>query len=161
MTFAPVNAETAFVNIYKDFQVDDEQLRIRLTQIFTQYGQALNLKDIAVYDTVENQTGQQFFDPTNAQQKRLGFRKVFPFSSIVAGATLNTAHGITGETIFTRISGGCVTDVVDYRPLPYVDVAAVTNQISIRVDATNIIIMNGATGPTITNGIVILEYLKN
>lgn len=161
MSFSPTNSQTAFLPTYVNLQADEEQLRIVLTSYLTNIAYGVNLREIAQYETVELLNGQQFFDPNDAQKKRYGFRKVFPTGAIASGATALIPHGITQQTIFTYIGGGVVTDFPDYRPLPYVSVTGVAACIDIRVDATNIIIVNGTgAGPNITSGIVTLEYLK-
>lgn len=160
-SFKPINSQTAFLNTFIDLQLNDEQLRIVLTDLITKSAYAVNLREIAQYDLIELLTGQQFFTTGTAQTKRFSYRKVFEFGAIATGATYTTAHGITGQTIFTKIYASCVTDIVDYRPIPYASAAAITDQISIRVVGANIEIVNGATSPNIASGIIVLEYLKN
>jgi hypothetical protein len=152
--------QNSFVPTFQNFQVNDELLRQVLDQSYVNMAYAINYRDIGTYDTVEVVNGQQFFGSTQ-QRKRFAFRKVFSIGSIATGATSNTAHGITGQTLFTRIYGTCITDVVDYRPLPYPTPAALNQQISLTVTSTNIVIVNGAGSPNITSAIVVLEYLKN
>lgn len=162
MTYSPVNAKTAYLPTTRVFQVgDDDELRISLTSSYTDVAQYVNLREIAQYDLVEVITGQQFFTAGNNQVKRLSFRKSFVLGAVAPGTIANIAHGITGVTIFTKIGGSCVTDVVDYRCIPWASATAVTAQIQIRVVGANIEIVNGATAPAITSGIITLEYLKN
>jgi hypothetical protein len=160
MTFSPANAQTAYLPINQTFSEDDEQFLIQITNRDRDIARYLNLREIGVFDLTENLTGQQFPGAT-PQVKRQTFRKVFEIGAIAAGATSTTAHGITGITSFTNIYGTAVTAVVDYRPIPYSSVTAVNQQIEIKVDSTNITIINGAAAPNITSAIVVLEYLKN
>jgi hypothetical protein len=159
MTYSPINSKTAYLPTTEFFPEDDDELLVKLSSVYSNIAKATNIKEIALYDTVEQINGQLFFDPNNAQRKRTGFRKVFQFGAVAPGGILAIAHGILRVMIFTRIYGTCITAAVDYRPIPYVNEALVTNQISIRASATNIFIANGATAPAITSGIVILEYL--
>lgn len=162
MTSGPVNSLTAYVPTSRHFPVqDDRELQIVLTGSYTDLANGLNIREIGQYDLIELLTGQQFFTPGNAQVKRQTYRKVFEFGAIASGATLNIAHGLTGIILYTKIYGTCATDVVDYRPIPMASVAAVNQQIQIRVAGANIEIINGAASPNITNGIVVLEYLRN
>ena len=131
-----------------------------MNEIYQKIARASNAKEIAIYEESELVTGQRFPGAT-PQVKRTGYRKVFLFGAIAAGSALNIAHNITGITEITKLYGSCVTNVVDYRPIPYVDVTAVTNQISILLSGLNIIVSNGATAPNVTLGMVICEYLKN
>jgi hypothetical protein len=155
-------AVTSFGNyLAESYEVPDQEIEFNtfLKSYFEDSAKLLNRKDTATYDLVEIQSNQQFFG-ANAQTKRFAFRKVFSFGAIGTGAALPIAHGITGISMFTRIYGTIQT-AADSRPLPYVDAAAVTNQVSVLVNGANIVITNGATSPAIVSGICVLEYLKN
>ena len=152
------SVQSVFIPTSENFQVSDEELRIVLTKQTYQTAFALNLKETGIYQTVEVQTSQTWFS-TNAQNPRYGFRKVFPFGSIVAGATLTIPHEIT-FTLMTAIYGTCTTVVFDSKPIPYASVAANSN-IEVNLDSVNIYITNGAAAFDIVSGIIVLEYLKN
>lgn len=162
MTYSPANTESPFAPTTKVFETKDpETLRYTLTESYTVLANSINQRELAYFESVETQSGQTFPDPNNAQNKLPVFRKTFDIGAIAPGATLNTAHGITGITRCTNIYGTCVTNVIDFRPLPRVSATLVTDQVSLDVDSTNIIIVNGATAPAITSAKVILEYLKS
>jgi hypothetical protein len=149
-----------FLSTSEVYPEDNSQLLIQLTSIYTATANAVNTREIGIYqDGIEGVTGQQFSSPGASQDFRPVYRKAFYFGGLASGATKTIAHGLTGVTAYTNIYGTIITDVVDYRPLPYVNTSAVGNQISLLVDATNIIIVSGATAPNVTSGIVILEYL--
>ena len=147
---------SSFVPVSEYFPEDDAELRTKLSSLHSLVASAVNSRDIAFYQNgAEVVTGQQFSSGGNQRQS---FRKVFYFGTINAGATLTIAHGLSGMTPFTRIYGTATT-ASDFRPIPYVDATVVTKQVSLFVDSTNINIINGATAPTITSGIIVLEYL--
>lgn len=167
-SYLPTNALTAFLSTAQVYPEEQSELLITLTDIQTETANAVNLREIGQYDLVEVLNGQFFFTVGDNNTKRLAYRKVFYLvnanpllPAIAIGATSTTAHGITGETFFTRISATAVTDVVDYRPIPYASATLVTDQIEIKVDATNITIINGATSQNLMKVIVVLEYLKS
>lgn len=120
----------------------------------------VNTKEGATYSLTENANFCQFFTSGVNYVFRNGYRKTFELPATAAGATTTIAHGITNVTEFTRIEGTCITDVVDYRPIPYASATTVNTQIEINIDATNINVINGTAAPNITSGIIILEYLK-
>jgi hypothetical protein len=160
-TFGPVDTfGNTYVPQFTDYQLDEEALKTALSRRDTQLAIALNYKANGVFETVETQTGEQFFgSTTNQQKKRYSFRKVFSFGAIAAPGTLAIAHGITGITQCTHIYGTCITAIPDFRPIPHASVTANAN-IEVIVSATTITINNGAGGPAITSGLIVLEYLK-
>ena len=153
--------ENTLLNTSEVFQNDPKQFNIQLTNLYTRIANSANLKEIALYPTCEILNGQQWYDLTDTDGMRQAFRQVFTFTTISAGATLTIAHGIAAFTMITALYGAVVTAVVDYRPIPYVSATAVTAQVEIKVDTTNIYIINGSTAPNITSGFVVIEYLKN
>jgi hypothetical protein len=161
MTFGPVNSNAVFLPTTIQYPSEPKELLNRLNKAYEDTATRLNTKEIGIFDFQELINGQQFFTSGNPQIFRSVFRKVFSIGPIATGATSMTAHGITQETAFTHIYGTCITDVIDYRPIPYASTTLITNQIEINIDATNINIINGAIAPNITSAIVVLEYLKN
>jgi len=165
MTFNPTNSLGPFLAINQTYSDDAEQFLIQITNRDRDIARNINNREISLYDTVETPTGQQWFNSSNPQIKRNGYRKVYSIGAINAGATSTTAHGITGFSTlsFTHI-GGVSVNSTDNRPIPYSSTTAVNQQIEIKVDPSpggNITIINGAAAPNITSAIVILEYLKN
>jgi len=147
----------------RNFPVSDLiQLEPELTKSYIDIARAVNLRTIGIFETVQIITGERWFsiDPLDVNNKRQTYRKVFPFGTIAAGTTLLIAHGLTGINEFTKISGTCVTDMPDYRPIPYAT-NTVNSAIELNVDNTDIIITVGALSPNIIKGIIILEYLLN
>lgn len=161
MSFSPSNAIAPYLQTSTYFPEDFESFRIKFLEVYRNISYATNSRGIAVFDLEEFLTGEQWFSAGDPQKKRQTFRKIYSIGAIAAGATLNTAHGLTNVTAFTKIIGTAITAVVDYRPIPFASATAVNEQIEIRADATNIIIVNGAAAPNITSALVILEYLKN
>jgi hypothetical protein len=163
MTFGPTDSQAAFLSNYEVFPTDnDNHLQIKLSSLHSDIANCINIREIGLYqDDQELLTGQQFSIPGNNQKKNFAFRKIFYFGAIASGATLSTNHNITGFTQFTNIYGTIITDAVDYRPIPYVSVAVITDQVAVRITATQYVIANGATAPAITSGILVLEYLKS
>jgi len=161
MTFAPINSQTAFLPTSEMYSEDQEQLLIKLTQSYTNIAYGVNIREISIYETLPVITGQFFYDPNNAQRKRLSYRQVYPFGAIPAGGGLVFPHNIVGLVQVTHRECEVITSLPDFRPVPYVDPAALNVGIAIRNDMTNIFIAVGAGSPNVTSGIVILEYLLN
>jgi len=150
-----------FLPEYREFPVENvQELHRVLVQTYIDIARSANIKDVARYETVETITGQRFFNLVDPQKKRFSFRQCYVVGAVAPGATVLIAHGIVGIVMFTRMYGTCITGVVDYRPIPWSSAIAVTDQISVRVVGANIEIINGATAPNITSGMVVLEYLR-
>lgn len=159
-TFQPANSNAVFLPTTIQYPKDQQELLERLNKVYEDTATRLNIKQIGIFDLVEFLTGEQWPVIGNPQQKRQTFRIIFQIGPIVAGATSTTAHGLTGITAFTHIYGTAVT-TADFRPIPYASATAVNQQIELKVDTTNITIINGAAAPNIASVFVILEYLKN
>jgi hypothetical protein len=161
MTYAPNNSIAPFLPVNQTFSQDWSQFLLQITKFYSDAGYTINAREIAFFDLIELPTGQQWFNTANTQIKRNGFRKTYNFSTIAAGATLNIPHGLTNISTFTHIYGTATTVTPTYLPLPYVSTVAAANNVSLTVDNTNIIIINGAAAANISSGIIVLEYLKN
>lgn len=147
----------AFLRTSREFPLDATLLRDELSKSYIDVANAVNSRTIGLFslNRASNTGNSWFLSGTTRQQT---FRQVYA----VTGAG-NIPHGLTLSQIsgFTSITG-TFTDGSSWYNLPYVDVTAVNNQISISVDSTNIVITAGAgSPPTISSGWVILEWLSN
>lgn len=163
--YNPANSVGPFLPIYQTFSRDQDQFLIQITEFYSNIVRSINFREISSYIKVELPTGEKWFDLNDAQNTREGFRQVFTTGIIAPGATLTTAHGITGFTTltFTHIYGTAITTAATFnqRPVPYSSSTLITDQIQIDADTTNFRIINGATAPQITSAIIVLEYLKS
>ena len=163
MNFDPVDTfGNVYLPTYLNFQQDENALRLLLSNMYTRIANTTNVKENGVYDLVEVQNAQQFFNPATAQTKRFAFRILVTFGSIPAGTSASVAHNITGYSVldFTHIYGTCITSIPDFRPIPHASVTANAN-IEIIITDTQVTINVGAASPNITSAIIVLEYLKN
>jgi len=160
MTFEPSNTLETPLTENINFGDSYEVFRKQFSNLYKDVARKVNNKERAFYPETEILNNQQFFTSGDPQKYRQVFRKVYEIGAIAAGVTLNTAHGLTGVTEFTRIYGTVVTSVPDYRPLPRVSTVNINQQISLDVVGANVVVINGAGGPNITSGIIVLEYLK-
>lgn len=162
MTYAPLNTQAGFLNTAEVFPEDKSQFLIKLTSTYTDIANRVNIREIGTYqDQQQILTGQQFSTPGDNQTKKFSFRQMYYFGAIAPGATLTIPHNILGLVQFTHLYGTCITAVPDFRPVPFVDTSDLTGQISLRADATNIYVINGAIAPAITSGLIVAEYLLN
>lgn len=136
---------------------------------------ALNDKESGLYSQSEILNGQLFYPDyaivnsssgTSAQYRQV-FRKVIPTGALPNTGTSTTAHGITllpaaGNTTFraTRIYGAATDPAARiFLPLPYAS-PTLNQNISVYVDATNVVITTGINRTAFTDSHVCIEYIK-
>ena len=163
-TFQPINSLQSYLSPTIDIPKpeDDSALFYEvINQRERETADVVNLKENAVYNFDESLTNQQWPTIGDAQRFRDGYRKIFETGAIAQGATAIIPHGIPDIVQTTHYWANVITDVHDFREVPYTSATLITDQIQMTVDTTNITIVNGATAPAITEGFAIIEYLKN
>lgn len=154
MTYAPINSESPYLPNSFRFSEDDSVLISQLTRMYGSIAFRLNNREISIYDFQERLTGQKWTDVNNLQVPKETFRKVFSFTA--AGSF---AHNISA---LTQVLGwGEFTDGTNFYGAIYGSSVAIAGQVSFYVTPTNIVVLSGAGAPTITAGVIVLEYLKN
>ncbi len=151
-----VSNQVSFLRTTRNFPFDDvKPLAVECDRTYIDIANAVNSRIIGIFPlNTPILTGESWFIDRNKRQQ--SFRRVYTFTS-----SGNIAHGINTTNIygFTRIYG-TFTDNTNFYPLPYVDVVNASNQISVIVTPTNIVITRGAGAPAIVSGIVVLEWLS-
>lgn len=154
MTFGPQNTLGPFLIINQRFSEEWEIFLTQITKINADISRAVNIRDIAIYDTVQSISGQQWFNPANVQIKRDGFRQVYQFTG--AG---NIPHGIVTPTLVTGF--GQYTDGTNFYGVIHASSVPIAGQVTFYVTPTNIVVQSGAGAPAITSGVIVLNYLQN
>lgn len=143
-----------FLRTSREFPQDPQALQIELTKAYLDTANAVNIRTAGVfYKNRSIPNGENWYI---SNRKQDGQRQIYTFT-----ATGSIPHGINISQIggFVRIFG-TFTDGTVWYPLPYVDVTAANNQVSLSVTATNIVITAGAGAPpAIVNGFVVLEWI--
>jgi len=139
---------------------DDAQRMIRMTDLFNQFSNAINLREIGVYENSESITGEQWGPPNLTNQERLvPFRKVLG-GNITGSGTTTVPHGITNLLFCTRIYGTAVnsgTTPTTFIPLPQ----SAPDDVNIVVNQTNILVKAATNTYNGYPFLVILEYLRS
>lgn len=161
---------TPFVPVYRQFPANDaHNLEKQLVNQSVQFANAINNRTVSNFqlhvdgDSQMLPNGERWFptaaQSTTPQRLRDGFRLVVQVSDTPT-VVLAVNHNITQINQVTRLYGAFFDSVNSvWLPLPYVDVLAAANQIGLKVSSTQIIVTKGAGAPSISNGIVVLEYL--
>ena len=155
MSNPDVTNNAPFLRSTRLFPQDVKQLTVEVDRAYIDIANSVNAKTNGLFATSKpTVTGESWYIRGTKQQQ--GFRQVYNFTS--AG---NIPHNLDLTKIgpFVRIYGA-FTDGSVWYPLPYVDVVASNRQVSVTVDAANIIIDEGGPpGPTISSGTIVLEWL--
>jgi hypothetical protein len=149
-----------------DFPVERELFLEILTLTYKRIDNEVNSKTGGLHSKIEQFNSDQYYTATpfvfrNVYRKTFDIIELNGGANIAPGGVVNVAHNIVGIVQIVHWYGGIVTDAPDFRPLPFVSATLVTDQVQINANATNVIITNGATAPTITAGSLTLEYVKN
>ena len=157
MTVNTINHDS-YLRTSRNFPMEAQALSVEVNRSYVDIANAVNAKTIGIFPVNRSAiTGESWF-LNGSSQRQQTLRQVYTFTA--AG---NIAHGLNLSQIsnITKIYG-TIFDGSVYYPLPYVDVVSATNQINIIVNSTNIVITaGGGAPPTITSGLVILEWLGN
>lgn len=152
----PINSQGPYIRTSRHFPQDPQPLAVELNRSYVDIANHINQRTIGIFPTQKSVvTGESWF--VSGQNRQQTLRQLYTFTA--AG---NIVHNINLNDIagFTRIYG-TFTDGSIWYPLPYVDVTAANNQVSVVVNSTNIVIaVGGGAPPTITSGFVVLEWLS-
>ena len=137
-------------------EVNDKAFIEMLSNHLRRISDVVNTKEGSLYLLNEIATFQQFFTANNPQQNRNSYRKVFDLVQlnggvIGAGATVVFPHNITGLFNTGLIYASCTSSTSIFFTVVYPDVF---------LDAVNVNFTH-PLGVTLTQAIVVAEYLKN
>lgn len=139
---------------------DEDQRVIRITNLLHDLANAVNLREIANYDSTETITGQQWGSTiTGFTNQQTPFRQVYT-ATLVGSATVTIPHNISNLTVCTKISGTAQnsrTIPTSIIPLPQ----SAPDDVSIVVTNTNIQITCSTATYDGYFAIIVLEYFRN
>lgn len=149
--------QSPFLREQRNFPAESIQaFSLEVDRAYVDIAQKVNTRTIALY---ANQnvivTGERWYLENQSEGKQTQ-RIVLQFTAAGTyphNVNLSTSLGVTKIT-------GTFTDGTNWYPLPYVS-TTVTNQVSVSVTPTNVVITAGSTAPVITSGFVIIEFLSS
>lgn len=150
---------------------DWSEAKLTLTDYLIRAAEAINTREIAVYQDVSLDSGinisdtpnaQQWFTPGDANKFRYGSRTVVDFGVLPNTTTKTVAHGIvtSTNTIFTYIGGCASIPGSSWIPIPFSDTGAGAN-IELQIDGTNVKIITAANYSSYTQCYVVLEWIES
>ena len=147
----------AFLRESRSFPADDiKALAVQVDRAYVDIAQNVNSRTLGVFATNSQvATGESWYLQGGANKQQT-LRKVFVFTT-----SGNIAHGIDFTTIayFTSCYGS-YTDGTNWYGLIFGSNTTISGQINFYITATNIVIQNGAGAPSLTEGVVVIEWLS-
>jgi len=147
--------QVPFLRTSREFPEEMHMLVVQINKSYLETASAVNNRIIGIFpDNVPAITGESWFVTSQRQQT---LRKVFTFTSTAAIA--HTIQNFSSIVYFTRMWGQ-FTDGTNWYGLISGSNVAIAGQISFYVDPTNINFLIGPGAPTLTKGIIILEWMS-
>lgn len=152
---ANVVNQVAYLRTSRTFPNDLNQLAVETNKAYVDTANAVNNRTISMFPTVRPAiNGESWF--ITANQKQEAFRQVYKFTT-----TANIPHNVKNVVPGQFVRGfGEYTDGTNTYGLIYGSNVAIAGQISFYISSTNIIFLVGAGAPTVTSGLVIIEWLS-
>ncbi len=162
--------QVPYLRTSRQFSEDLKPLTVEVNKSYIDIATAVNNRIIGIFPTNRPAvTGESWYFSSQRQQT---LRQIYPFGAIAPGTELDIPHGISLPDVvrFTKIYATVITNVPDYRPIPYIDPAVLTTGMTILVGPGTVApyigvpcirIVLGATAVPVTSGVAILEWLSN
>jgi hypothetical protein len=152
--------QAPYLRVQRKFPPEAKDLSEQVDQAYIDIAIKVNARTIGIFtDRLFLATGEQWYLNGSIDRQQT-LRQVYNFSD----GNLVFAHGINFASItnFTRIYGTFFdTSTGLWNTLPYIDIATVTKQINVTIDAVNVNINKGAASTAvITKGLLVLEWLS-
>jgi hypothetical protein len=152
----PIANQSSFLPTTTVLPTDMPELLIRLTKNYTDTANNLNIREIAIYETVETQTGQQWNNPGQPTNRRQTFRTIFDVTklqngNIAGGETVTFPHNLSGLKFATNIYAACTSATPEYFNVVYPNA---------KLTATDLVFTNPLAGTALTQVFLLCEYLK-
>lgn len=144
-----------YMRTSRQFPEDIEMLVVEMNRSYLETASAVNYRTIGIFPSNKPAiTGESWFFTTSKQQT---LRQIYKFTS-----TSSILHGINVSNIssFTRCFGE-FTDGTNWYGLIHGTNVAIAGQISFYITPTNIVFVSGGGAPTLTSGLIVLEWLSD
>ena len=148
-----------YIRTTRDFPIELEELSSEVNRAYLDIAQKLNDRTIGLFPTTRSAiNGEAWYIEKN--QKQQAFRQVYTF--MAANLVTPVPHNIVFERFVERFTKcqGSFTDGTNFYGAIYGSSVAIAGQISFYITPTNIVILAGVGAPTITQGIIVLEWLS-
>jgi hypothetical protein len=148
--------QTPFLRTSRDFPEDQHQLSVELTRSYIDIASKVNSRIISLFPVnrpVVN--GEEWFVVNNQKQQAL--RQVYYFTST---SSINHNIGNVTPGQFIRCFGSYTDATNSYGLIFGTNGGTIPNQISFYVTSTQIVFEVDAGAPSLTAGVIVLEWLS-
>lgn len=148
--------QVPYLRTSRNFPEELHQLTVEVNKSYVDIANAVNNRTISIFPTTRPAVGGESWFILNNQRQQ-NFRQIYVFT-----ATGNIPHGINFNSVsyFTKCSGS-FTDGINWYGAIFTSNTAIVGQVSFYVTPTNIVILAGAGAPTISTGLIVLEWISN
>jgi hypothetical protein len=148
--------QVPYLRTSRNFPEEAQPLAVEVNKSYVDIANAVNNRVIGIFPTnVPAVNGESWFISSGKRQQAL--RKVFLFTG--AG---NIPHGLTWTSVaqISPNSYGSFTDGINWYGAVYDSNTTFANRVTFYVTPTNIVVLSGAGAPTISSGLINLEWLS-
>lgn len=147
--------EAPFLRSSWDFPSDNSQvLAVQVSRSYLAIANNMNARTIGIFpETAPTSTGESW---VLSGQPLSGQRQIYPFTAVSS-----IPHGLNVQTIsyFTNCFGS-FTDGTNWYGVLFSGSTTIAGQVSFYITNTNIVIQSGAGAPSVTSGIICLEWIS-
>ena len=138
----------------RDFPREVEQLAIEVNKCYIEIAQAINVRTIGLYPMNRAAiTGNAYFFTTRPNQT---LRQLYTFKTTTA---INHNIPNINPSQFVQCFGS-FTDGINGYGLFFASSVAIAGQITFYLTSTQIVFVLGAGAPTLTSGLIVLEWIS-
>lgn len=148
-----------FLRTTREFPLEAQPLSVEINKAYVDTALFVNQRIIGLYPSNKPMvTGETWFI-TGPSTKQQSLRQVFSFGAIASTTTI--PHEIPAGSISTISpkSYGVFTDGTNWYGIPFAASTSISGQVTFYVDATYIHIVVDAGAPTISSGLINLEWI--
>lgn len=143
-----------FLRTSRSFPEELDRLTVECNKSYVEIASAVNNRVIGIFPVNKPAiTGNSYYLTSSRQQT---LRQIFSITSYT-----NFNHGISTTSIpFFPVIKGSGFNGVNYFPIPFVNGSDTTGQVEVFVNSTQVVFVAGVNAPTITSGIIELEWMS-
>ena len=152
----PINA--TYLRRQRTFPQDSPQaLSVELDKAYIDIANTVNDRTIGTFAINKSTINGESWYLLGSNQRKQGQRQAYTFT-----ATGNISHTLNFNSLSSFTRGfGSFTDGTNFYGVIFGSSTAIAGQVSFYITPTNIVVLAGAGAPSITSGIIVVEWIAN